>query len=88
MKWYKANQGLIADEETGENIAVCYKSANAGLIAAAPEMLEALEWLLFHAENGRRWKTIAHRKLDFTDDEFEGRLRAVIKKAKVEAEPC
>jgi hypothetical protein len=48
---------------------------------AAPELLEACKWLLFHAENGRRWKTVAHRGLDFTDDEFEGRLRAAISKA-------
>ncbi len=42
------------------------------------ELLDTCKWLLFHAENGRRWKTVAHRGLDFTDDEFEGRLRAAI----------
>ena len=41
-------------------------------------LLDVCKWLLFHAENGRRWKTVAHRGLDFTEDEFEGRLRAVI----------
>ena len=44
---------------------------------AAP-LLDVCKWLLFHAENGRRWNTIAHRGLDFTYDEFEGRLRSVI----------
>jgi len=45
MKWYTGNtgnhQGLIIDEETGENIAVAYKKENADLIAAAPELLKA-----------------------------------------------
>jgi hypothetical protein len=41
-------------------------------------LLDACKWLLFHAKNGRRWGTTAHGGLDFTDDEFEGRLRAAI----------
>jgi len=45
--WYEAStgtdQGLIVEEKTGENIAVCYDKANAALIAAAPELLEALK---------------------------------------------
>ena len=41
-------------------------------------LLDVCKWLLFHAENGRRWKTVAHRGLDFTADEFEGRLRDAI----------
>lgn len=44
-QWYLANtsndQGLIADEQTGENIAVSYKKENASLIAASPDLLEA-----------------------------------------------
>jgi hypothetical protein len=47
-------------------------------------LLDVCKWLLFHAENGRRWKTVAHRGLDFTEDEFEGRLRAAIQKAEGE----
>jgi hypothetical protein len=49
-KWYVAsmgsdphNQGLVADENTGENIAVTYKAENTALVAAAPKMLQALE---------------------------------------------
>ena len=50
-RWYKANftnkadQGLVADEITGENVAVVYKSENTNLIASAPEMYELLERL-------------------------------------------
>lgn len=33
------HQGLIIDEETGKNIAVCYDKADAPLIAAAPKLL-------------------------------------------------
>ena len=48
--WYEANmsgdQGLVIDEATGANIAVVYDKANAKLIAAAPDLLEALEALL------------------------------------------
>jgi len=46
-KWYETNsgayQGLIIDEETGDNIAVSYKKEDAQLIAAAPDLLEACE---------------------------------------------
>ena len=35
-------QGLIYAEESGENIAVSYKGKNAYLIAAAPDLLQAL----------------------------------------------
>ena len=42
---YEANtgnhQGLIINENTGENIAVAYDKKNARLIAAAPDLLEA-----------------------------------------------
>lgn len=46
--WYTttkedALQGLICDENTGENIAVSYDPKHAHLIAAAPELLKACE---------------------------------------------
>jgi len=49
MNWYKAHncnnsQGLIIDEDTGENIAISYKVENAGLIAAAPDLLAACQY--------------------------------------------
>jgi len=48
--WYKANvsgeQGLIIEEETGKNIAVCYDKKDANLIASAPELLEACKLML------------------------------------------
>jgi hypothetical protein len=39
-------QGLIIEEKTGNAIAVCYNPENAKLIAAAPELLEALQALI------------------------------------------
>jgi hypothetical protein len=53
MNWYVGktgnHQGLVIDEETGANIAVAYDKVHAPLLAAAPEVLEALkearEWL-------------------------------------------
>lgn len=45
--WYVAetgnHQGLIIDEATGENIAISYKKEDAPLLAAVPELLEALK---------------------------------------------
>ena len=49
-KWYVGNnsndsQGLIIEENTGRNVAVTYDAKDAALIAAAPELLAALEAL-------------------------------------------
>jgi len=45
--WYEAktgnHQGLIIEEKSGINIAVCYDKKHAPLIAGAPEMYEALQ---------------------------------------------
>lgn len=46
--WYTTtktddSQGLVCDENTGANIAVTYDPQDAPLVAAAPELLEALE---------------------------------------------
>ena len=47
--WYEAStgnhQGLIISETTGANVAAAYNKKDACLIAAAPDLLEALEWL-------------------------------------------
>ena len=53
--WYTSStaedlQGLIYDEKTGENIAVSYKPANARMIAAAPELLEACKLAFTHLQ--------------------------------------
>ena len=53
MKWYTANagdQGLIIDEETGRNVAVSYDKKDAKLIAAAPDLLDALRCCLADLE--------------------------------------
>lgn len=43
--WYTAetgnHQGLVIEEETGRNVAVCYDKADAPLVAAAPALLHA-----------------------------------------------
>jgi hypothetical protein len=45
--WYESStgnhQGLVVEETTGRNIAVTYDKADAALIAAAPDLLAALE---------------------------------------------
>jgi hypothetical protein len=45
--WYVAetgnHQGLIIDEVTGKSIAVAYDKQNAPLLAAAPDLLDALQ---------------------------------------------
>lgn len=45
--WYAkstgTHQGLIIEERTGANIAISYDKTNAPLIAAAPDLLEALQ---------------------------------------------
>lgn len=53
--WYVANtsshQGLIIDENAGETIAIAYDKANAPLIAAAPDLLEALKLAMPYVED-------------------------------------
>lgn len=54
MNWYTANtgnhQGLVIEENTGRTVAVAYDKADAPLIAAAPELLEAVKGLLSSME--------------------------------------
>jgi len=48
--WYAArtgtHQGLICEEKTGANIAVAYDKTNTAMIAAAPDMYQALKELV------------------------------------------
>lgn len=60
MNWYtktkKDNlQGLVIDEETGQNIAVTYDPAHAQIVAAAPELLELARQIIlaFEIEKAR-----------------------------------
>jgi len=51
--WYatRANSnghGFVIDEATGRNVAVAYDSADAPLLAAAPELLEACKLAVDH----------------------------------------
>ncbi len=44
------DQGLIIDEKTGRNVAVAYESADAPLLAAAPDLLATLKIAEDHHE--------------------------------------
>ena len=52
--WYAAStgnhQGLIIAEATGASVAVSYDSCDADLIAAAPDLLIALEKAIIHLQ--------------------------------------
>lgn len=54
--WHTAStgnhQGLVIDDATGANIAVTYDKAHAQLVAAAPDLLAALEIAAHFIENG------------------------------------
>lgn len=45
------HQGLVIEEGSGRNVAVTYDRADAPIIAAAPELLAALEGLLSESLN-------------------------------------
>ena len=52
-KWYVSsmgtdphNQGVVADENTGETVAISYKTENAPILAAAPEAIGLLAEVL------------------------------------------
>ena len=49
MSWYTTKgsmgQGLVIDEADGRTVAVAYDEKDAPLLAAAPDMLEALKWV-------------------------------------------
>jgi hypothetical protein len=82
---YTNGKGLKSYMATVYPSAICPEHGEAEKIAQAisalPDLLSACKALLFHAEHGRRWKTVTHMGLDFTMDEFENRLKAVIDKA-------
>lgn len=57
--WYHTNgsggQGTVCDEETGRTVAVAYDAQDAPLLAAAPDLLAALQALVVDVTdpNGR-----------------------------------
>lgn len=52
--WYAAetgnHQGLVIEEGTGRNVAVCYDKADAPIVAAAPAMLALLHIMVNETE--------------------------------------
>jgi hypothetical protein len=86
MKTYhkalSSGQGIIADEETGRTVAVVYDSKDGDILAAAPDMLAALEELV---EVGRVVLSPVHDSgavIGRTDHDILVSAVAVLEKAK------
>lgn len=68
--WYTTTestdrQGLVYDEVTGNNIAVTYDPKDAALVAAAPEMLKALEIIASMQRcDAREWSELIYKAKD------------------------
>ena len=79
MSWYVSRaglQGLVICEQSGRNVAVAYDGADAPVLAAAPELLAALERLSL---------CVAGMDQFSLDEDFEAardQARAAIAKAK------
>jgi hypothetical protein len=76
--WYDGkmgndHQGLIADEKTGKNIAVCYDKKHTALISACPEMYEALKRAAYIYESSGLMKTDEYTNLCAVLAKAEGR---------------
>ena len=80
--WYEGNtgdhQGLVIDEQTGENIAVTYKKETAALISAAPELLEICK-ILDDLLASRFWHT--DKKSSINWDKVRREINTAIQKA-------
>lgn len=65
INWYaKANssgQGLVIEEGTGRTVAVAYDQKDTALLAAAPDMKEAMKKAMQHlddGEGGAAWEVL------------------------------
>lgn len=83
--WYaketSAGQGVIADDETGRSVAVAYDVKDTALLAAAPELLAALQGL---ASTARTFRNVPKAKQEWTglDDDALAAAFAAIAKAR------
>lgn len=81
VKWYGkkldnvADQGLVIDEKTGENIAVCYNNKHVNLIAAAPSVLSALKDCV--EQLGLYLQSIEHGKDDDAESAYKHGLNVI-----------
>lgn len=57
-------QGLIISEATGANVAVTYDAKDADLVAAAPELLGALEKLLAATSGHQEFRDMAYQAIN------------------------
>ena len=64
MNWYpkkgSSGQGLVIDEDNGRTVAVAYDEKDAPLIAAAPELLAAIEDIVKRWESGDLAAAVRH----------------------------
>ena len=87
MNWYKAKnsndtQGLVIDEKTGANIAVTYDPKHSELIAAAPELADALEAMTENYINEvKEWGEANGEAVDLEMLPGVAEARAALKKA-------
>ena len=76
--WHVAStgnhQGLVVEEATGRNVAVTYDKADAPLVSAAPDLLDALTDLV--GGNGKEGDLFSTKAMD--------KARAAIAKARGE----
>jgi hypothetical protein len=95
MNWYAKNgsggQGIVIDEDTGRSVAVAYDVKDAPLLAAAPEMAEALRECRIALTFYREWMHAHTVKTPDEEpgtnypfgDECEHKARLVLEKAGV-----
>lgn len=92
QRWYATvtntgsphEQGLVIDETTGANIAVTYDAAHAPIVAAAPDLLAALQVL---AATARTFRNVPNDEQEWgpLDDEALAAAFAAIAKATASA---
>jgi hypothetical protein len=72
-------QGLVTQQETGTSIAVTFDAKNRHLVAAAPEMLEALKdckEALFNLRSIEKWDHPNYKSNDHTDEAVDAMEKA------------
>ena len=83
MEWYSrkgcGGQGLVIDEETGRTVAVAYDGQDAGLLGAAPRLLEVCRSLV------TLWEDRAEIS-PFLQDPLRPAVKTLVKEARAAVE--